>query len=64
MDTRKKLDQVASRAYVQSKSFDDVVEMARNKEKMLAAIPAIQPVANKNLKKNGIRVRLPHTPHL
>ena len=51
MDTRKKLDQVASRAYVQSKSFDDVVEMARNKEKMLAAIPAIQPVANKNLKK-------------
>jgi murein DD-endopeptidase MepM/ murein hydrolase activator NlpD len=25
--------------------------MARNKEKMLAAIPAIQPVANKNLKK-------------
>ncbi len=51
VDTRKKLDQVAKRAYVQTKSFDDVVEMARNKEQMLAAIPAIQPVANKNLKK-------------
>ena len=51
MDTRKKLDQVASRAYIQSTSFDDVVEMARNKEAMLAAIPAIQPVANKSLKK-------------
>jgi len=51
MDTRKKLDQVASRAYIQSTSFDDVVEMARNKEAMLAAIPAIKPVANKSLKK-------------
>ena len=51
MDTRKKLDQVAKRAYVQTKSFDDVVEMARNKEEMLAAIPAIQPVANKDLKR-------------
>jgi murein DD-endopeptidase MepM/ murein hydrolase activator NlpD len=51
MDTRKKLDKVANRAYIQSTSFDDVVEMARNKEAMLAAIPAIQPVANKSLKR-------------
>jgi len=51
IDSRKKLDQIAGRAYVQTKSFDDVVEMARDKEKMLAAIPAIQPVANKNLKR-------------
>ena len=50
IDSRKKLDQIAGRAYVQTKSFDDVVEMARDKEKMLAAIPAIQPVANENLK--------------
>jgi len=51
IDTRKKLDQIAYRAYVQTKSFDDVVEMARDKEQMLASIPAIQPVANKDLKK-------------
>ena len=51
IDTRKKVDQIAGRAYVQTKSFDDVVEMARDKEQMLAAIPAIQPVANKNLKR-------------
>lgn len=51
MDTRKKLDMLAKRAYVQSKSFDDVVEMARNKEAMLSSIPAIQPVANKDLKR-------------
>src|SRR5210317_2527199 len=41
IDTRKKLDQIANRAYVQTKSFDDVVEMARDKEQMLASIPAI-----------------------
>jgi len=51
IDTRKKLDQISGRAYVQTKSFDDVVEMARDKEQMLSSIPAIQPVANKNLKK-------------
>ena len=51
IDTRKKLDQIAGRAYVQTRSFDDVVEMARDKEQMLASIPAIQPVANKNLKR-------------
>ena len=51
IDTRKKLDKIAGRAYVQTKSFDDVVEMARDKEQMLASIPAIQPVANKNLKR-------------
>jgi murein DD-endopeptidase MepM/ murein hydrolase activator NlpD len=51
IDTRKKLDQISGRAYVQSKSFDVVVELARNKEKMLASIPAIQPVANKDLRR-------------
>lgn len=51
IDTRKKLDKIANRTYVQSKSFDDVVEMAREKEQMLASIPAIQPVANKDLKR-------------
>ncbi len=47
----KSLDRLAKRMYVQSKSFDEVVELARNKEEMLASIPAIQPVPNKNLKR-------------
>ena len=46
-----RIDRLAKRLYVQSKSFDEVVEMAKNKEKMLAAIPAIQPVPNKNLER-------------
>jgi len=51
IETSKKLDNIASELYVQSKSFDEVYEMARNKEKMLARIPAIQPVNNKELKR-------------
>lgn len=45
--TLKKLDVISRQMYVQSKSFDEVIEMARNKEKMLACIPAIQPVEKK-----------------
>ncbi len=51
IQTAKKLDNIASQVYVQSKSFDEVFELARNKEKMLASIPAIQPVNNIELKR-------------
>ncbi len=53
LETAKKLDVVAKEAYIQSKSYDEVMKMALNKEKMLACIPAIQPVANKNLKRTA-----------
>ena len=48
--TTKKIDQITKQLYIQSKSFDDVIELAKNKANMLASIPAIQPVSNKNLK--------------
>lgn len=51
VSTTKKLDKIASEVYVQSKSFDEVYDMARNKEKMLASIPAIQPVSNIDLRR-------------
>lgn len=51
IETSKKLDNIASELYVQSKSFDEVYEMARNKEEMLTCIPAIQPVNNSDLKR-------------
>ena len=35
----------------QQKSYDDIENMIRNKEKLLAAIPAIQPVNNKDLRR-------------
>ena len=36
---------------VQSKSLDEILKLAKSKEKLLAAIPAIQPVRNENLKR-------------
>lgn len=47
INTVKKTDELSNKLYVQSKSFDDVFEMARNKEKMMACIPAIQPISDK-----------------
>ncbi|MBM3403677.1 MAG: M23 family metallopeptidase [Bacteroidetes bacterium] len=51
--TSKKLDNIASRLYVQSKSFDDVFRMVRSKEQMLASIPAIQPVKITDMRRIG-----------
>lgn len=51
IETTKKIDLLSRRLYIQSKSFDDVYKMAKNKEKMMASIPAIQPISNKDLKR-------------
>ncbi|MCY1721369.1 M23 family metallopeptidase [Prolixibacteraceae bacterium Z1-6] len=51
IETAKKLDVVSKEAYIQSKSYDEVLKLALNKEKMLAALPAIQPITNKDLKR-------------
>jgi murein DD-endopeptidase MepM/ murein hydrolase activator NlpD len=51
--TTKKLDVITSRLYVQSKSFDEVFSMAKNKEKLASSIPAIQPLANNDLRRIG-----------
>lgn len=49
--TASKLDIISKEAYIQSKSYDEVLVMALSKEKMLAALPAIQPITNKDLKR-------------
>lgn len=51
VESAKKLDQITKQLYIQSKSYDEVYQLATRKEKMLASIPAIQPVANKDLKR-------------
>lgn len=51
VESAQKLDQISKQLYIQSKSYDEVYKMATSKEKMLASIPAIQPVANKDLKR-------------
>ncbi len=46
-----KINQFKRRIKIQKKSYRDILIVADNKEKMLAAIPAIQPVSNKELKR-------------
>ncbi|MFY0685570.1 MAG: M23 family metallopeptidase [Cyclobacteriaceae bacterium] len=47
----KRLDKLKKKMYIQTKSYDDIVELARSKETMMASLPAIQPVSNKDLKR-------------
>ncbi|MCO4291344.1 M23 family metallopeptidase [Solitalea sp. MAHUQ-68] len=49
IETTRKLDELSKKMYVQSKSYDYLVKEVRNKDKMLASVPAIQPVSNKDL---------------
>ena len=49
INTNEKIDQISKQLYIQSKSYDEIIELAKNKADMLAALPAIQPVSNKNL---------------
>ncbi len=53
VETARKLDILSKEAYIQSKSYDEVLNLALNKEKMLASIPAIQPISNKDLKRTA-----------
>ena len=49
INTSKKLDILSKEMVIQSKSLDEIVKLAKNKEKMLASIPAIMPVEKGNL---------------
>lgn len=53
IDTEKRMDKILGKLYVQSKSFDEVFTLAKNKEQMLSSIPAIQPVNNTDLRRIG-----------
>jgi len=47
--TAKVLQQLINRVKVQEKSYVQIEDLIKNKQKMLASIPAIQPVSNKDL---------------
>jgi len=49
VETSQHLDKLVKKLVVQSRSFDEVIALAKNKTQMLASIPAIQPVANDKL---------------
>jgi murein DD-endopeptidase MepM/ murein hydrolase activator NlpD len=49
VSTSKKLNELKKELYIQSKSYDELVLLTKNKETMLENLPAIQPVLNKDL---------------
>ena len=49
IETAKKLDAIRKKVYVQSKSFDELILLSREKEQMLRSIPAIMPVSTRDL---------------
>ena len=49
IDDFKRLDKLKRQMYIQTKSYDELINLAMHKEEMLAAIPAIQPINNKEL---------------
>ncbi|SFU30583.1 Peptidase family M23 [Pustulibacterium marinum] len=50
-ETTKRLEVLQKRLVVQSKSLDEIIKLAEDKEDFLAKIPAIQPVRNEDLKR-------------
>lgn len=50
LNTTKRVDVISKELAVQSKSLDYILKLAKAKNNLLSAIPAIQPVRNENLK--------------
>ena len=48
INTSKKLDELSKAMYIQSRSYDEIENLAKNKMDMLASIPAILPVSMSN----------------
>lgn len=65
-----RIDQLKKQMYIQTKSYDQIMSMAKDKELFLASLPAIQPVSKENLKRLSsgfgyrldpiLKVRRPH----
>ncbi len=51
VSAHEKIDALKKQMYIQTKSYDDILQMAQNKSEMWASIPAIQPIANRELKR-------------
>ncbi len=49
IETATRLDKIRKKVYIQSKSFDDLINLAEHKGEMLKSVPAIIPISNKDL---------------
>ena len=53
VNTTQRLDQLTKQLYIQSRSFDDLVDLCKNRDQMLKCVPAIQPISNKDLRRTA-----------
>lgn len=60
IETATRLDKIRKKVYLQSKSFDELILLAKRKEEMLESIPAILPISNNDLTRTasgfGLRI--------
>ena len=60
IETSTRLDKIRKKIAEQSKSYDELINLASNKELMVRSIPAIQPISNKDLTRTasgfGLRI--------
>lgn len=49
LNTSKKLDIISKQAYIQAKSYEELLGIALDREQELLSIPAIMPISNKDL---------------
>lgn len=49
VETARRLDNIRKRIYSQSKSFDALIALTKEKEEMVRCIPAIMPISNRDL---------------
>jgi murein DD-endopeptidase MepM/ murein hydrolase activator NlpD len=60
LNVMQKIDKLKKQMYVQTKSYDEIVKLAKSKEMMFASIPAVQPLENKSLNRpaSGFGMRI------
>jgi len=60
VETAGRLDKIRKRVYLQSKSFDELINLSQRKEEMLKSVPAILPISNDDLTRTasgyGLRI--------
>ncbi len=49
ISSQRRLDTLSKQMYVQSKSYDEIIQLVKRKSEMLASIPAIQPISKKKM---------------
>lgn len=55
--TYQRIEKLKKQMYIQTKSYDDIIQMAKNKTDMLASIPSIRPTGNKARLASGYGMR-------